>query len=531
MGAFIMTATRRTGLLLLAFLTLATGTALAQTARFDTYGLAGVPDNANVRIGPFFSDLSFFQSVGVRYMTSSGLGMDYLYAGHTPGTPVTPGQPTSYGRVKKDGLEFPLISQLTARNYFLISKYMAVDISFALTYRAFPNGTEDDTYDVEIIDPGFYATMGSFTFGATKDSWLGSFNGRNAQAYTGKESSGFSANLSMDFELTPFIRGRLYDRPSYRIDYVDSRGYTDNLSGQRYPVFQNLLGLDLDWQMAPDKSLGYTASRTDTLPQEDTYDISESVVYHQMLDYRQRVSPLTTMGFRADYFWRDYSNNRGSQFQQDYLGYMTSDITEDSTLNLSLGYSLGDLSGGGSSYETNGTSDAVIGGAGLNTRLSETLSHGISYQRYQRAGFMAGYEVTDAIRYHLQWASPETWAIGYHTAYETVTPALANAAPYSDWVNQLSLSRPLTRHLVLTMATAYIMRMNDTPAEGDIGAGEVFLSNDYDTWASTAGLIHTLTDRLKLYTYAEHLERFSSNELLAGTRDTIGMTLGYYYDF
>lgn len=526
-----MTATRRAGLLILTLFTLATGAAHAQTARFDSYGLAGVPDNANVRIGPFFSDLSFFQSAGVRYMTSSGLGMDYLQTSHNPGTPATLGQSSGYGRIKKDGLEFPLISQLTARNYFLISKYMAVDISFALTYRAFPNGTEDDTYDVEIIEPGFYATMGSFTFGASKDSWLGSFNGRNTQAYTGSESSGFSANLSMDFELTPFIRGRLYDRPSYRIDYVDSRGYTDTLSGQRYPVFQNLLGLDLDWQMAPDKSLGYTASRTDTIPQDDTYDISESVVYRQMVDYRQQISPLTSVGLRADYYWRDYDKGRGAQFQQDYLSYMNSDITENSTLNLSLGYSLGELSGSEANYETNGTSDAVIGGAGLNTRLSDSLSHGITYQRYQRSGFIAGYEITDAFRYHLKWANPENWTIGFHTAYETVTPVLANAAPYSDWVNQLSLSRPLTRHIVLSMATAYTLRMNDPPDEGGIGKDEVFLSNDYDTWATTVGLIHTLTDRLKLYTYAEHLERFSSNELLAGTRETIGMTLGYYYDF
>lgn len=527
-----MIVTQRRVVLLLAFFSLAAITVQAQVARFESYGLETVPDNANVRLGPFFSDLSFFQSVGVRYMRSSGAGMDYLYTGHAADATPTSGQPSRYGRVIKDGLEFPLISQLTARNYFLISKYLAVDISFALTYRAFPNGTEDNTYDVEIIDPGFYATMGSFTFGANKDSWMGSFNGRNAQAFTGRESSGFSANLSTDFELTPFIRGRLYERPSYRVDYVDSRGYTDNLSGQRYPVFQNLLGLDLDWQMAPDKSLGYTFSRTDTIPQDNSYDVSRSVIYHQMLDYRQRISPLTTVGARADYYWRDYLAQRGSQFQQDYLGYLSSDITEDTSLNLSLGYSLAELSTGGSSaYETNGSSDTVIGGIGLQTRLTETLSHGIAYSRYQRAGFMAGFEITDALRYNIQWTDLETWTIGFASAYETITPALANAAAYSDWANQISASRPLTRRLVLTLASAYVIRMNSTPAAGELGDGELFLSNDYDTWATTVGLIQTLTNRLKLYTYAEHLERISSNELLAGTRDTVGMTLGYYYDF
>lgn len=526
---------------LLAFLVVAglgTAGALAQVARFDTYQFQSVPDNANILVGPFYSDMAFFQSVGARYIKSSGAGMDYLYGGSAgsgsgaaSGVGVTSSsRDRQYGRVQKDGLDFPLISQLTARNYLLVSKYMSIDISFALTYRAFPAGSEENTFDVEIIDPGFYAHMGSFTFGATKDAWLGGFNGRNAQAYSGSQGSGFQANLSTDFELTPFVRGRAYEKPSYRTDYVDQRGYTDNLSGQRYEVFQNLLGLDLDWQMAPDKSLGYTVNRIDTIPQDNEYDVSRSVVYRQMADYRQQVNPLTAVGVRADYTWRDYLDQRGSQFQQDYLAYMTSDITEDSTINASLGYSMGRLESAGL-YETNGSSDEVVGGVGLNTRLSESLSHGISYKRSQRAGFLAGYELVDSVRYQIQWSDPESWAVGFASSYESVTPKLAAAGEYTDWMNQVNASRPLTKDLVLTLATAYIMRTNKSGGAGGIGEGELFLGNDYDTWASTVGLIQNLSKRLKLYTYAEHLERISSNPLLKGTRDTVGMTLGYYYDF
>lgn len=528
-----MTVTRRWGWIAPAFLTLSLLKAEAQTARFDSYGLQNVPENANIRIGNFSSDLAFFQSVGVRYMNSQGDGMDFLYGGYGSSESLAPGQANSYGRVKKDGFDMPLISQLTSRNYYLLSKYFAADISFSLTYRAFPNGTEDNSFDVEIVDPGFYATMGSFTFGASQDGWAGAFNGRNTQAYAGSGAAGFSANLSADFELTPFIRGRIFDRPSYRVDYVDSHGYTDNLSGQKYPVFENLAGLDLDWQMAPDKNLGYTFSRLDTIPQDNNYDVTRSVIYHQMVDYRQQINSLTAAGLRSDYYWRDYLDARGAQFQQDYLAYMTSDLTENTSMNLSLGYSMAELSSeeGSSLYETNGTSDVVIGGFGVQTRLSETLSHGISYQRYQRAGFIAGFEVTDSVRYNIRYANPESWAIGFYSSYESVTPKLANAAPYSDWMNQISASRPLTRDLMLTMATAYTMRMNEVPTSGQLGEDDIFLSNDYDTWATTIGLIKTLTDRLKLYTYAEHLERLSSDELLAGTRDTVGMTLGYYYDF
>jgi len=502
------------------------GTSVAQVARFDTYGLQQVPENANINLFPYFADFSFFQSVGVRYMKSSGEGMDYLYGVNS--SRIADGQ--RYGQVKKDGLEFPLISQLTAKNYLLLSKYMSVDLTVALTYRGFPNGTEDDTFDVEIVDPGFYATMGSFTFGASKDGWLGAFNGNNMEAHGGSRQGGFSANLGFDFELTPFVRGRIYDRPSYRVDYVDQRGNADSLSGQRYPVFQNMLGFDLDWQMAEDKTLGYSLERIDTIPQNNTYDISRSVVYHQMMDYRQQVNPLTAAGVRGDTYWRDYLVSRGKQFQQDVMVYMNSELTEDSTISAGLGYSYGELTQGGG-FETNGTSGTVIGNLGLQTRLTDSVSHGMSYSRQQRAGFMSGFEVVDSLGYHIQWADPESWAVGFSTTYSTVKTKLAAASSYSDWMNQISASRPLAPDLVLTLASAYTARMNGQTQAGDIGADNIFINNDYDTWASTAGLIKTLTERLKLYAYVEHLARLSPNPQLAGTRDTVGLTLGYFNDF
>jgi hypothetical protein len=73
--------------------------------------------------------------------------------------------------------------------------------------------------------------------------------------------------------------------------------------------------------------------------------------------------------------------------------------------------------------------------------------------------------------------------------------------------------------------------MNGQAQPGELGSDSLFISNDYDTWVSTVGLVQTLTDHLKLYAYVEHLERISPEQRLAGTRDTVGMTLGYYNDF
>ena len=64
--------------------------AAAQTLRFDEYREPQIPDHANLRLGPFYSDIAFSQSVGYRYSTSSGQGSEYL-------------RQNGYGRVTKDG--------------------------------------------------------------------------------------------------------------------------------------------------------------------------------------------------------------------------------------------------------------------------------------------------------------------------------------------------------------------------------------------------------------------------------------------
>lgn len=509
--------------------------AVGEENRFETYDLQKVPENANIMLFPYYGDFAFYQSAGVRYMRSSGEGMQYLYASHQQqvnaavnpvSSTASPNSP-EYGAIKKDGIEFPLVSQLITHNYFLLSKDSIFEATINFTYLAYPNGTEDNVFD---IGPQVDAQMGSFSFGASKDGWLGAFNGSNMEAHGGNRGAGASANFSSDFELTPYLRGRLFDQPSYRVDYVDARGNNDLLSGQKYPVFQNLAGADMDWQMAPDKTFSDTFSRTDTFPQNNGYDITRSVVYHQMADYRQQLSKLTAAGIRSDTYWRDYLNKRGKQFQQDTMGYINSDVTEDTTVNASLGYSLAKISGG-NGYETNGTSGVVIGSAGFTTRMTESLSHGFSYSRSQRAGFLAGIEVLDSVRYNIQWSNPDTWAVGFITTYEQIATQLGNASNYTDWMSQLSVSRPLAPDLLMTVATAYTMMMNDTPRAGQLGADNLFIANDYDTWGTTVGVVKSFTENLKLYLYGEHLVRLSSNAQLAGTRDTVGMTLGYYYDF
>jgi hypothetical protein len=488
--------------------------ARAEPMRFETYLQGHDPDKANIRMGALLSDWAFSQSAGYRYTRSSGAGSDYLYENR-------------YGRLRKDGSDFPLVSQLSTRNYLMFSEAVDLSVSLNLRYSYFPNGTEDNEFE---IMPGLFAQSGAFRFEMSEDGWMGSYSGRRTSAFAGDRGAGMAANIGTDFELTPFLRGRVYDSPSYGVYYVDERGIADYTSGQKYPVFQNILGLDLDWLMAKDKSLGYSASRTDVIPiDEQGYDMNEGVVYRQTLDYQQQLNPVTLGGLRADWFWRDYKKDRGSQFQQDYISYLGADLTENTTARASLGYSLATLDSAGL-YETNGSSSAVIGSLGLETRLTETLSHFGRYERSQRAGFQAGFELVDGLIYGIRWVKDLT-TLTLSTAYEHVEPAQARITPYTDWLTQGSLSQQLTRRMRLTVSSAYTIRNNGSSDEDYLGEGNPYIDGDYDTWANSLVLSCLLTDHLTAYAYLDRVARSGDADALDATRDTVGVTLAYYNDF
>jgi len=498
-----------------------TDTACGQMLRFDSYRDFVVPDNANIRLGSFYSDWSMAQSAGVRYMRSSGEGSDYLFQ-------------NGRGQIKDDGLEFPLVTSLSLQNYLMISKYMDLDLSFNVTYSYFPNRTEDNQFDFNMISQGLSARMGAFTITAARDSVDGTFNGNNASAgaYThgaGAEK-GFSANLSTEFDLTPYVKGRVYDSPAYTVSYVDERGRADQLRGNEYRYIQNTVGLDLDWLMAKDKDLSPAVVHTDTWPLDKTFNQTRSSVTTPSLTYQQQLSPVLLVGTRADWTWREFDANiRGNQFQEDYTVFMGADLTENTVLRAGGGYSLATLTNAGAA-EQNGDTGAVVGNVSLQSMLTERTTHSIGYTRRMDGGFGAGLEVTDEYRYAIAWHNDE-WSWSFLTAYSHVQPRLALVSDYTDWLNQLGVTRTLTQHLTAMLNAAYTIRQNGPVQQNDLNGNSIFVANDYSTWAVNLGLSQQLTDHLSVYYYVEHLMESGDTSTLDFERDTVGATITYQHDF
>jgi hypothetical protein len=214
------------------------------------------PEYATLRLGPFYSNITFDQSAGYRYTRSEGTGTDFLYGNNR-------------GIIEEDGGEFPLVSRLDARNYLMISRHMDLDISFSLGYAHFPLETQEDEFFFDIAEEGA------------------------------------AGSISMEFYITKYVRGMVSDDITYRTDYIDLRGIEDNYGGSSYEHLENKLKLTADWLMDETKNLGAELSREDLWVMDEQFEDQEHVTLMESLFYEQQSAAVTIlmMGRRRAVRW------------------------------------------------------------------------------------------------------------------------------------------------------------------------------------------------------------------------------------
>jgi hypothetical protein len=342
---------------------------------------------------------------------------------------------------------------------------------------------------------------------------------------------GVFAAVNASFQATPYLRGKIYDTPSYRRDFVDLRGVVDNYGGEEYTRFENTLGADVDWLMAKDKSLALSIRRVDVIPQEDAFTNSEYTAYQESVAYEQQVTREIMAGVRAWYAQTMYpSSDRGDTFGQNYTAYTAMQLTERSKLGASVGYSR--YSDSDAQGVTNGetSSATVIGSIDLTTELAKDLSHSIGYSRSQANDFSSGVDVTDNFRYSIR-CNGVLWSALLSTALNTVNPNLTTLPGYTDWVNYLGLSYRLTRYVVLSADTTYSVRNNEAVSPEDVNPDDPLENADYTTWVSRVGTSFLLTKSVSLTTYFEHAQRDSDAPDVPYERDTFELVLNYTHAF
>ena len=487
-----------------------------QSLRFSNHREVKIPEYATVRLGPFYSDIIFSQTVGYRRTTSTGTGTTFLYS-------------NDRGELKSDGTEYPLVSALTFRNYLLISRRMDLDLSLHMVYSHYPNETQENAFDISMAEEGV------------------------------------SGSLSSTYQPSPFVRATFYDNLALKTDYLDVRGVSDRQGGQEHKYFSNTLGMNGDMLVTLRDNVGMGFSRQDYLVLDKEFEEADRVAYSEQLSYERELFKGFVLGGAAQFTQTDYKlEERSDISQQDYsfhtsYGFgeafdddaMRLKVSRSSVLSFRLGFSVGTAQGGRLSRdetentnitvyaESDSSRIAFTGGATLRTQLREDMYHTLRYDRGLRGGFSSAFEEYQTFAYDLYWQDALT-KINVFSHMDDVLPSGIGDTDYRSWESGVRVVLPLTRIIKLDLQTAYTLRTNKEADEAE--ADEVLLTqaaedevlertNDYQTWTSRAGTSFAVTRRVRFNAYGQHVERLADAEALAYARDTIAATLTYSHKF
>ena len=389
----------------------------AQMLRYDQHRELEPPDYATVKLGPFFSNLSFEQTAGFRYTRSEGTGTDFLYGNNR-------------GVINEDGLEYPLISRLDARNYILLTKNMDLDISFSIGYAYYPMETQDDEFFFDFAEEGA------------------------------------SASFSTQFYITKDIRGEAKDSLVYRTDYIDLRGIEDNYGGQAYEHLENAFTLSADWLMSIGQSIGASIARTDLFVMSEEFESEERTTLSEAVYYEKQMSAFLVLGASATLNQREYSvDERPESSAAGCSVYADVRLTERTTASGSLGYGIGN-----SDELSEASTDSPSASFSLDTQMTRDLSHGIALDYGLIGGFSSPFQLSSVLSYALDYEL-ERSSLAFASSYSSIDPLVNDLTEYSDWLTSLSVEIPITRFIGLVSAATYSARDN-----GDIsppsGTGE-----------------------------------------------------------
>jgi hypothetical protein len=474
----------------LVFLFLLGTMAEAQTLRFSNHRRIGIPAYATLRIGPFYSTMVFSQSAGYRYTRSSGTGTDFLFDNER-------------GTIEEDGSEIPMVSALNFRNYLLVSPTMDMDMSVSMSYSHYPLGTQEDAFEVNLAEEGIIG------------------------------------DLSTEFELTPFVKGTVYDGAVYKTDYIDTRGIIDPYGGSRYENFRNIAGINLDWLMAEDKNVALSASREDNIPRSDQFKDQKRVSYTESVGYEQRLNEFVAAGVGASYGQNTYpsATNRPDSFSQSYSAHTAARLTERTAGAAAVGYSFGSVSGNGAEDNDGSGDGTMTASLSLQTQMSKRLAHALTFSRAQQAGFNSPFEIYSSYGYNLTWKGDLTSA-GVFSRLNTVDPQSMTVSKYSDWNSGINVSHPMYvdlplicgNYITLLLSSGYDVRSNESV--GTEEPTEVEWTGDYSTWVSRIGTSFPFVwDQISCSTYVEHIQRMSDVSDLAYKRDIFEITFTYSHEF
>lgn len=464
-------------LVLLSFL-FVLSVANAQRLHLGNHREIQIPEYAAVRIGPFYSNLTWTEEVGYRYVKTSGRGSGYI-------------QDNRRGEIREDGSDFPIISTLQFQNYMIISRTMDLQVSLRLQYKYYPMDTQEDEFIADLSDEGVFA------------------------------------DFSTEIVLSKTAKLKLYDSAAYRTDYVDTRGWSDNYGGEQYERFENEVGAIWDWLMSRDDNMGASLSRTDVIPTDSRHNRQEKVGYEESINYGHRFSPFVSSGVGLNFSQSFYGSGRADAYMYGINISSSAQLTRKSRGNASLGYSLSETSGGDTNNVANGSRGSLTAALGVNTELTPNSDQSINYSRTMSEAFQGGFQVTDQLGYTLNWRK-RMFPGRFSTRLSNHDMGDSGNSSYMNWITMISLTHQLSRLIGLEFMMSYDIRNNEGSSSVENATDT---SADYQTWITRLSTGLPITEKTRFGAYVEHIQRMSDASNLEYTREIFGLTLSWSHQF
>lgn len=467
-------------LLILAGLTLA-GSVQAQNLRFGNHRDIEIPDYATIMLGPFYSNLRFDQTVAYRFTDTSGSGTDFVFSNNK-------------GSTLEDGDEFPLVSTLTSENYFIFGPDADLEFSVSATYMHFPLNTQEDEFNVELGEEGAVG------------------------------------NFSVEFRMSDTMKGTIYDDITFRTDYVDSRGKIDIYGGDRYEVFENTVGINLDWLVGRDVNVPITVERTDTKPVDEDFNDQEQATTTPSIGLEKEVTGFLLLGARSTYALNTYpASDRPDTTVATYDLYSQLKATEQSQVRTSVGYSAGETEA--ASDEEASETESIVGELRLHTDLTERASHELYGGRSLSAGYEADFDVTDTYGYSWEWGGDLTSASFQSVIHEIEPSGGDGVTSYRDWETTATYSFPVDTDITVTLTTSYSVRENGEADDDPETDEPIDTTEDYETWVTTISTGFYVAKDVTCAITLQHMERYSDIPELSYGRDIGAIEFTYSHSF
>ncbi|MBN1671881.1 MAG: hypothetical protein JXR37_12650 [Kiritimatiellae bacterium] len=413
-----------------------------------------------MRIGPLHSQLTFRQSAGFRYIAASGAGRADL---------------------NEDGVEFPLSSSLNLENYVVLTRYAGLGAGFSAEYSYYPMETQENVLSINAPQEGVYG------------------------------------DFSLDLAPGANLRARIYDTPSYLTDYVDFSGLSDEIAGLEYNRFDNTLGADIDWLMAPDKNLAVTLTRQDVVPEDEAFEDTGRTSYRADVSLEYQPNANLVVGPRANYSVQTFpSEERGDQTSTEANVFCRSRITRVISCSASIGLTstrVASSDGGTDDGETR----SVTADLSLEHILNRDTTHNFAFSRQLTSGFAAGTDLIDSYSYDITWRR-SLGAVAFSTSLQSSQPETDTGGGYALLSSRLGLTRSLTRQLNVSLATDYTVRQNED-------------ASDYNDWTTSFSTGLSLRPELSVRLTAQHQTRDSEDDEADRSEDRVELTFDYSHVF